>query len=870
LPTSPTPPTGFQLADAASAIYLASLAEFDLTNLDPYPWQMVKTFQSTSFAGGAQGFIAQGALASAPPNSLPAAMLVIGFAWPEFIELYQSSLHSLQLPPPGLVKDSNARSDLGYSNFYASLRDPLWQAVQFAKTTVPGFATQMPLIVVAHGPAAPLAQLAALDLVPGHAYGTQKSPATSLSSYVFSCAPFGNAAFASFYAAAVPQGFVVNLQTSGGVTVDSFPTEPNASEGYALAGKFYSPSARVPPVACPWFERDAANYVNAFAANTSLLKDSASLGQESRIPRRRAFAAGVLAAKEQLLPARVLAAPAAAYNPVLAYTLSLLTAVAYQRFEHPDLPSTIPAPFSLVTDIVAGNTVWGSLFVSPDKTVVTFRGGVSWEESVELWGTNSLTTPSWLTSTGKTLRPLTDLYEELRADLRTKLVAAGRGSSPLYFAGHDVGGSLASLALLDLTLNAQPGAGVLSGVYSFGTPPTGNMAFQQTFQNQVGGMSFQVVRPLDVIPQLVFGTALSAVTVGQQVTLNGGDNDPANGATYHPLRVYSNLLNPTAGVAADLVRTSLSSIAAAHYQSALEEHSIDEDQIRKCVIDSADFGGRLVFSPQQGTSVIDPVIVRQAGLGASQLAAKEVIVRPGHRLDIENAGSGELRLVAESLTLSPGATMNVRADAQIHIGRLNAPPALAGAAFTCPPSIVVQGADGIPGIPGAHGAMGPSGGSGQAGGWGSNGGMGGPGGRGQNASEAKFSLGDVSGTVRILVSGGAGGNGGAGGSGGMGGNGFPLPGSTAAGGRGGNGGQGGAGGAAGNGTNITVTYVNIAPGSQFVIQTPRAEGGSGGLSGTPGSGGHGAPNGSPGVAGAEGAPGAGGVAGTVTLIQVKA
>jgi hypothetical protein len=835
----------FNAADAAAMVALAALTELDLTHLflEP-PWKLIQTFRSTT-TSHAQGFVAMGPLPSNPSTTV--AVVAIGASWSDFLETYLAGQHVLSFPPNGLFPSGTAgfpMADLGYSNMYSGARSAMWEQVLFAKNTVPEFKNAMPLVVTGIGPGAPLAQFAAVDLLPDHIWRQNASPATGVTAYTFSNVAFGNSDFANAVNKNVPAAFAVNLTTGTGVVVDPYPTAPGNAADSFYAGQQIGANAKIPPFDCPWTERGSAYY--QLTLTGQILK---ATGATPRV-QRRDFAAGVLAARAAAAPANALLA-GSSYNPTLAYTLTLLDLAAYQRALHPDLPLQLPPPYVFARDITANGVNWGSLFVSTDRVVASFRGTTTWQETVDAWGTVDLSNPAWLSVAGRILTPPSNLYDSVRDDLRSQLVAIGQANLPLVLSGHDTGGSLASLAMLDLTLNPQRGAPAASSVYTFGAPPLGDTTFAASYNTKAGANSFQVARPEDVIPQLVFGAAFFSVTVPTQVPLQGGLGDPSNGSTFHPLTVYSQILNPQTAVT--LAERELTDSERKHFDEGLSSH-IRWNEITKCTLDSAENDGRLVFSWETHPSPIPPK--RSYDRSTAYIGVMRVIVRPGHEMLIEAPEGQKVHLAATELVLSPGSRLRIATNAHLHVSRLTVPALNDASIDAAPPRVYVAGADGANGSAGPAGAAGVNGVPRQPGGNGSHGGAGSSGSPGANAPDAELHFDTISGDFVIVGRGGAGGAGGAGGPAGGGGMGGASPnGQLAPGGAGGDGGSGGGGGAAGNGSKVIVTYRTLAPGARIFIGTPDAPGGAAGMGGPGGAGGRGQPNGIPGAAGAMGTPG---------------
>jgi len=850
----------FNATDAAAFVALAATAELDLSDLflDP-PWKLIQTFRSSN-ASHAQGFVAMGPLPSNPATTI--AVVALGASWSDFIETYLASQHQLSFPPNNLFATAPSGfplSDLGYTNLYNSVRSLMWNEVLFAKRTVPDFSTTMPLVVCGIGPGAPLAQLAGVDLLPGHVWNGNTSPTTSITAYTFSSVAFGNQDFANGVNANVPATFAVNLATTSGIVVDPYPVAPGNAAGYFFSGQQIGAAAKLPATGdCPWLERSPGYY--------ELILGGDSLALNSQRPmrvQRREFAAGVLAARKSSAPLINALSATATYSPTLAFTLTLLDLAAYQRAQHPDLPLQLPAPYVFAADITGNGVNWGSIFVSPDRVVASFRGTATWQETVDAWGTVSVARPSWLSVDGEILTPPSALYDSVRDNLRAQLVAIKQTNLPLVISGHDTGGSLASLAMLDLTLNPLSDSPAPQAVYTFGAPPLGTTTFANSYNTKVGTSSFQVARPDDIIPQLVFGAFSFAITVPAPIVLQGGSSDPASDPTFHTLTSYSALLNPQTSIV--LTESDLTESERAHWEDG-KGSRIPTNEITKCTLDSAECNGRLVFSWEAPQSPIPPK--RSYDRGAAHIGVMKTIVRPGHELVIEAPQGQTVNVVATELVLSPGSRITISTNARLHVSRLTIPQLTDPSGNATPPQIYVVGADGANGTNGVPGMNGANGGPRQPGGNGSHGGSGSAGYNGLDAVDAEFHFDTITGTFVIYGRGGYGGNGGNGGNAGSGGSGGPYPdGRLAPGGNGGDGGTGGEGGNGGNGSSIVVTYRTLAPGATIVAEAPEATGGSGGMGGMGGAGGRGQPSGVPGAGGPMGTPGSSGRPSIITVQQ---
>ena len=92
-------------------------------------------------------------------------------------------------------------------------------------------------------------------------------------------------------------------------------------------------------------------------------------------------------------------------------------------------------------------------------------------------------------------------YERIRSTLMSSIHSLGL--TRILVAGHSKGGALASLAALDIVLNAPTVQSV--EVYTFGSPRVGNQSFVQTLHNApVLTQFFQVQNNADIVPSMPF------------------------------------------------------------------------------------------------------------------------------------------------------------------------------------------------------------------------------------------------------------------------------------------------------------------------------------------------------------------------------
>ena len=779
------------------------------------------------------------------------------------VRSYRSSLQAAQSP-------AVAQAQVGA----VAMMEAMEQQVAAALTmlaALPIFKNGLPLVVTGQGVGGPIAQLAALFVRPGNTVSTGvTSPVTDLACYAFSSPMFGNQLFQQQFAPLAPNAYTVNA-----TGIDFFASAP--TQDLAPVGALMSLSTKQPIYDSPWKERTAAFYAAALSGSalSAMASTAAAVGAEAPLP--PIPEADTASARIALLSATPRLA-AVAYDANLAFSLSVPCAVAYQRFQHPNLityPTTLGylvGPDIEGTISTGQSATWATVFYAQGSVVVAFRGSTSFLELVQVLDDPTTTLiPSLSKTTGSVLNGIGTLYQSLRQNL-FQAVAKQCAQQPgvtLYFTGHDVGGALASIAALDVIANSPSGIPAPTAVYGFGCPQFADWSFTQYF-NQTVPASFQVARPADVAPSFILNGGVFPIK--QVVPLPGGEIEPFNGNSSHSIDSYIGLLNPygagrEAGqreVESAMTVSSTEGLAskqAAQFADALAARNIRPSQVPQGTLDTASMPDgilRLGWSPR-GTlaTTMTPVGLDGRKVDA-YYAQQEIRVRSGQALVIDADNGHRAHLIASRLVLEPGARVQVYGQLTLNASELVAPSAGApsatfefvgqdgGAGNNAPAGM--PGANGAPGMPGGMGASGGAGGAGTSGG---------------AAPGATLALGVVSGTVTIIARGGLGGRGGTGGAGGAGG----MGGSGAPGGSGGNGGPGGPGGNGGSGSSVTVTYQAYGPEGIFVVNAEPAQGGLGGPGGAGGLAGAGHPDGRAGAAGSTGTPGAGGLPSTVQIVQ---
>jgi hypothetical protein len=510
------------------------------------------------------------------------------------------------------------------------------------------------------------------------------------------------------------------------------------------------------------------------------------------------------------------------YDAMLAHALCRLIIVAEARAARTLID--VPVPYLPVADLEGA-----SIFVSPRSVAVVVPDAA--------------------------IEPPANVYDAFRDALRWKLAEIQRPLVPLHLAGHGFGGAVAALAALDLDIDPDPALPRVAALYTFGASPVGEPSFMDAFDARLGAMTFALARPRDDYPNQILGRALP---LRQTIEIRGGtDDDDA-----HALQAYCDLLDPLGGVDWPALDEAIAAGADAHVQEVLATHRLPWTDVRKCLLDSAEVGGRIVLSWDRRQSHVRAVRYDEDRV---HIAVQRIIVRAGHSLLIESPHGQEVHLVVSELMLAPGAIVEIRAPLLMHAGVLRALPPLAGAREVALPSFEIRGPNGAAGFSGACGSRGVDGGAGQAGTNGGEGAEGGVGQAGGTALTATISAGELHGRFVVHNEGGCGGDGGDGGRGGAGGKGgSDQAGNLFSGGDGGRGATGGRGGNGGDGSTVYISFQRWID-AEIVAETPPAGGGKGGAGGAGAAGGRGHPPGAHGEMAPSGAPGAPGRPGRVEI-----
>jgi Lipase (class 3) len=675
-------PPGFNAGTAAVVARLAQLATLDTLDRDtlflPRGWQLLQTIQGggSDRVPTAQGFYAHGTL-----DGKSTVVLAIGLTWTRYLNANPAPARMGSAPPAWLPSGAPpaARLDDVTNGIYEDLRADLWDKL--------GRVGGGPLVVTGVGLGAPLAQLAALDLLPGRRGPNDAlAPATDTTCYAFSAAPMTSPDFAGWYGKQVN---CWNVWAAGpGKIVDFWPTEPPSGPDYARLGVPVDLGVQFALNDDPWVERDGDFYVEALGGAPE--RPPAGTGSFSAVP--------------------------PGFDQTLAFALAQLCAVPHGRRQHGDANQVSPPPgFVPAGNLACNDVVWGTLFTSDTAVVAAFRGPVTWAEfnAVQV-GPQApvdfpVTDPAVRVAAG-----LWTLYTagggaSIRTALAQQLPVLSKGRGKVYLAGHDAGGALANLAAADL---ANSKAVAVNAVYTFGAPPAGNYRFTRIVP---AGTSYQVARPGDFAPRLfqggwyvqpAAGPSPTALKDGYEpdltrVRLDGTPKDDT--LAQHALTGYEALLNPfepsvgalragagtffanyalDAGVAPGNVLDKLPPLDAPARGAPA---GAGQPSGARADAAAAAAGAAAAGAGQRGA----------APAGAKALAVSAVHVQAGQPLVLRAPDGGTLRLVVGQLSVDDGGEVRVEGSAQLHVAQLDA----AGKA-----TLSFAGAPGAPPAPAAAGA----------------------------------------------------------------------------------------------------------------------------------------------------------------------
>ncbi|MBL6449578.1 hypothetical protein JMN32_24925 [Fulvivirga sp. 29W222] len=499
----------------------ASSASTDLDDPTlPSTWKLLTTKSVFALPTGNIQFV----LAYGNVGDEVIACLSIGVPWSDFIGNYTSGFlpdNKQSLPEDVAGKAPTDATILSiYVAAYPLLRSPLWEALSFLNN--PGVQGK-PLYITGIGLGGPLAQIAALDLRPGNKGPDQQDPPqlTQPPSYVFSTGNFASTAFQQYYNGKVQNAY--NLRAgSQALHVDQFPDQPSTGAGFApLGNETFLPASIPKPYYTPWEVRDSSFYLKAISGKSPTYPPSPTI-----IPN-----------------------PPQGFSQSLAFNLGKFLALTYIQAQEPGNPT--PQEMKKIIDY-GDSKVIAAIFSTSNSLTVAFRGSITYEEFL-MMDTNSATsrTPynEIITSGANEV-----YYANSQAigEQIKQVVQELIGDKKLYVIGHGFGGALANIMAADFTFNTKP-AIPFDAIYTFGASYFAGINMANRFNESLGNISYQILRPDDQI-----ATALKTLPfwnpVNNIVALLGSLDVPDD--TSHALSAYLSLLDPSRVISSSQHATS--------------------------------------------------------------------------------------------------------------------------------------------------------------------------------------------------------------------------------------------------------------------------------------------------------------------------
>jgi hypothetical protein len=525
---------------ASVLVNLASQAsEYDITSITqnfPSNWSVIETLVIQADQSGTpmpvQCILSRAPGDPADPSAPRSLVLALGINWALSLRGYvDTNVPRVQLDPTLDTIPLNSEIDSGFQTSYtAYLRRQIWALI---KTHL---ASNDVLYIAGIGLGSPLAQLAALDFRPGHIVaGLERSQYLDYQPecYVFSAPNIVNESVADSYntlvvtAAGGTASYTYQvINTNQNLTVDFFPTAPDAAATYFPLGTVtQTDKVTLPPKGVdtgPWLERGNNFYLTSMDGTN--IPGPQTKNQDIARP--------------------------AGYDPVYAHALAELTSATYQFAQHPTSSPSIPSSYSAIPngEVKINGVLWARAFTnSNNNVIVVIRGTTTWQEYQQMTA-NTTYASSQLVRGANVHKGISDFYYGLGTfiaqtpfkDAMATMLTAIKATT-ITLCGHDVGGALANLIALDLTL-ASPATVTVANVYVFGTISVGDFTFMTAFNASLLARVYNVRRIYDKITQSLFYSAFSYYSLGTNVIFDGQLSEEEN--TFHAINGYAQLLSP--------------------------------------------------------------------------------------------------------------------------------------------------------------------------------------------------------------------------------------------------------------------------------------------------------------------------------------
>jgi triacylglycerol lipase len=181
--------------------------------------------------------------------------------------------------------------------------------------------------------------------------------------------------------------------------------------------------------------------------------------------------------------------------------LAAVCSQTYAQFNDPDGRFVVPHSYEQVSEIRAisltgSSELFGFVLQSDTQVILAFRGTSTTTD----WISDAMASQvkfEFVNRAGQSHRGFTRIYDSARDTILAVLEDLSPGKA-LYVAGHSLGGALATLCALDISVNS-PFRNPIA--YSFGSPRVGDLAFARAYEDKIAG-SFRVHNRFDVVTHL--------------------------------------------------------------------------------------------------------------------------------------------------------------------------------------------------------------------------------------------------------------------------------------------------------------------------------------------------------------------------------